>query len=128
LDRVVTTVLAVDAVMRKTKERCLGAEYQMAGLDQDTTGCIYGITSDFEVAQVWVKSRGSVTTLEHQARGTNVVEAQNQDKLVTHASQIYNLIKAFKIPAMFFDSEETKRRISELEGRAASMRAAAQRK
>ena len=100
----------------------------MAGLDRETTGCIYGITSDFEVAQVWVKSCGSTITLEHHARGTNVVEAQNQDKLVPHASQIYNLTKAFKIPAMFFDSEETKRRISELEGRAVSMRAAAQRK
>jgi hypothetical protein len=100
----------------------------MSGLERETTGCIYGITSDFEVAKVWVKSCGSVMTLEHQARGVSVVEVQNQDKLVAHASQIYNLTKAFKIPAMFFDSEETKRKISELEGRAASMRVAAQRK
>ena len=99
----------------------------MAGLDQDTMGCIYGITSEFEVAKVWVKSSGSVVTLEDLARGTNVVEAQYQDRLVSHASQIYNLTRAFKIPAMFFDSEETKRRIAELEGRAASMRAAARR-
>jgi hypothetical protein len=96
----------------------------MVGLDLETMGCIYGITSEFEVAKVWVKSSGSVTTLEHQARGTNVVDAQYQDRLVSHASQIYNLTRAFKIPAMFFDSEETKRKISELEGRAASMRAA----
>jgi hypothetical protein len=100
----------------------------MPGLEQETTGCIYGITSEFEVTKVWVKSCGSAITLEHQARGTNVVEAQDQAKLVPHASQLYNLTRAFKIPAMFFDSEETKRKISELEGRAASMRAAAQRK
>ena len=62
----------------------------MPGLEQETTGCIYGITADFEVAKVWVKSRGSVITLEHQTRGVNVVEVQNQDKLVPHASQIYN--------------------------------------
>src|SRR4030095_10972957 len=99
----------------------------MAGLDLETMGCIYGITLEFEVAKVWVKSSGSVTMLEDQARGTNVVEAEFQDRLVSHASQIYNLTRAFKIPAMFFDAEETKRRISELEGRAASMRAAAQR-
>jgi|EndMetStandDraft_7_1072992.scaffolds.fasta_scaffold32312_3 hypothetical protein len=98
----------------------------MPGLEQETTGCIYGITSDFEVAKIWVKSCGSVMTLEDQARGMNVVEAPNQDKLVPHASQLYNLTRAFKIPTMFFDSEETKRKISELEGRAASMRAAAQ--
>jgi hypothetical protein len=48
--------------------------------------------------------------------------------LVPLASQLYNLTHAFKIPAMFFDSEETKRKSSELEGRAARMRAAAQRK
>jgi len=89
--------------------------------------CIYGITSEFEVAKVWVKSHGSVITLEHVAQGTNVVEAQYRDRLVSHASQIYNLTRAFKIPSMFFDSEETKRRIVELEGRAASMRAAARR-
>ena len=83
--------------------------------------------SEFEVAKVWVKSSGSVTTLENQARSTNVAEAQHQDRLVSHASRIYNLTRAFKIPAMFFDSEETKRRIAELEGRAASMRAAARR-
>ena len=100
----------------------------MAGLDQETTGCIYGITSEFDVAKVWVKSCGSVITLELQERGTNVVEAQNHSKLVPLASQLYNLTHAFKIPAMFFDSEETKRKISELEGRAARMRATAQRK
>ena len=98
----------------------------MPELEQETTGCIYGLTSDFEVAKVWVKSCGSVVTLEHQAGGTNVVEAPNQNKLVPHASQLYNLTRAFKVPAMFFDSEETKRKISELEGRAASMRSAAQ--
>ena len=59
----------------------------MPGLEQETTGCIYGITSDFEVAKIWVKSCGSVMTLEDQARGMNVVEAPNQDKLVPHASQ-----------------------------------------
>ena len=58
----------------------------------------------------------------------NVVEVQDQGKLVQHASQIYNLTHAFKIPAMFLTSEETKRKISELEGRAARMRGAAQQK
>jgi len=93
---------------------------------EETTGCIYGITSDFEVAKVWVKNCGSSVTLEYPERGTTIVEMQNQDKLVPHASQIYNLTKAFKIPAVFFDAEETKRKISELEGKAASMRAVAQ--
>ena len=80
------------------------------------------------MVKVWVKSCASVITLEHQGRGTNVVEAQNHGKLVPLASQLYNLTHAFKIPAMFFDSEESKRKISELEGRAARMRAAAERK
>jgi hypothetical protein len=100
----------------------------MTGLQQDTTGCIYGITSDFEVAKVWVKRCGSSITLEHPERGTEIVETLNQDKLVPHASHIYNLTKAFKIPAVFFDSEETKRRIAELEGKAARMKAVAQNK
>jgi hypothetical protein len=80
------------------------------------------------VAKVWVKRCGSSITLEHHERGTKIVETQNQDKLVPHASQIYNLKKAFKIPALFFDSEETKRKISELEGKAAGMKAVAQKK
>jgi hypothetical protein len=96
--------------------------------EQETTGCIYGITSDFEVAKVWVKRCGSSITLEYHERGTNIVEAQNQDKLVPHASQVYNLTRAFKIPAVFFDSDESKRKISELEGKAAGMKAAAQKK
>ena len=100
----------------------------MMGLEEETTGCIYGITSDFEVAKVWVKSRGTSITLEHQEHGTKIVERHNHDKLVPQAAQFYNLTRAFKIPAIFFDSEESKRRISELEGKAASMRAAAQRK
>ena len=100
----------------------------MTRLEQETTGCIYGITSDFEVAKVWVRRCGSSIALEHDARGTTIVETQNQDKLVPHASQVYNLTKAFKIPALFFDSEETKRKISELEGKAAGMKAIAQKK
>jgi hypothetical protein len=100
----------------------------MTRLEQETTGCVYGITSDFEVARIWVKRSGSSITLEHHERGTKIVETQNQDKLVPHASQVYNLTKAFKIPALFFDSEETKRKISELEGKAAGMKAVAQKK
>jgi hypothetical protein len=100
----------------------------MTRLEPETTGCIYGITSDFEVAKVWVKRSGSSITLEHHERGTTIVETQNQDNLVSHASQTYNLTKAFKIPALFFDSEETQRKISELEGKAAGMKAVAQKK
>jgi hypothetical protein len=96
---------------------------QMSELEEQTTGCIYGITSDFEVAKVWVKSCGSVVTLEHSGQGTKI-EPQDQNKLVAHASQLFGLTKAFKIPTMFSDSEETKRKISELEGKAASMKAA----
>src|SRR5437868_2503497 len=100
----------------------------MTRLEEETTGCIYGITLDFEVAKVWVKRCGSSITMEHHERGTDIVEARNQDRLVSHASQIYNLTKAFKIPATFFDSDETKRKISELEGKAAGMKADAKRK
>jgi hypothetical protein len=63
----------------------------MPELEQETTGRIYEITSEFMVAKVWVKSRGSSVTLEHPERGTTIVETQNQDKLVPHASQISNL-------------------------------------
>jgi hypothetical protein len=113
----------------REEEAMLGRERShMTRLEQETTGCIYGITSDFAVAKVWVKRCGSSITLEHHERGTRIVETQNQDKLVPHASQVYNLTKAFKIPAMFFDADETKRKISELEGKAASMKAAAQKK
>ena len=100
----------------------------MPGLEQETTGCIYGITSDFRVAKVWVKNCGSSITLENDKGGTKIVETRDQGKLVPHASQIFNLTKAFKIPAVFFDSDETKRKISELEGKAASMKAVAQKK
>jgi len=100
----------------------------MPELDQAITGCIYGITSDFEVAKVWVKSSGSKITLEHDGSGSNIVETQDQPNLALHASHLFGLTRAFKIPAMFFDSEESKRRISELEGKAAGMRAAAQKK
>jgi hypothetical protein len=105
------------------RERC-----KMTSQEQETTGCIYGITSDFTVAKVWVKRHGSSITLEHHERGTKSVEAEHQDKLVPHASQVFNLTKAFKIPVMFFDSDETKRKISELEGKAAGMKAVAQKK
>jgi hypothetical protein len=100
----------------------------MTRLEQETTGCIYGVTSDFEVAKVWVKRCGSSIPLEHREHGSKIVETHNQDKLVAHASQVYNLTKAFKIPALFFDSEETKRRISVLEVKAADMKAIAQKK
>lgn len=100
----------------------------MTTLDQEPTDCIYGITSDFEVAKIWVRRSGAVVTLQPHERGIDVVETPNQDNLVSHASQIYSLTRAFKIPAMFFDTEETKRKISELQGKAAAMKASAQRR
>ena len=100
----------------------------MTSLEQEPTDCIYGITSDFEVTKVWVRRSGSSVTLQPHERGTDIVDTLHQDNVVSHASQIYSLTKAFKIPAMFFDTEETKRKISELHGRAAAMKANAQRK
>jgi hypothetical protein len=100
----------------------------MTKLQEGTTDCIYGITSDYDVAKVWVKRCGSSVTLEYLERGTKIVETHTQDKLVAHASQVYNLTKAFKVPAMFFDSEETTRRIADLKGKAASLKSAAQKK
>ena len=45
------------------------------------------------------------------------------DRTITPASA-----NKFKIPAMFFDSEETKRKISDLEGKAAGLKADARKK
>jgi len=89
----------------------------MTSLEQEPTDCIYGITPDFEVAKVWVRRSGSSVTLQPHERGADIVDTLHQDNLVSHASQIYSLTKAFKIPAMFFDTEETKRKNLELHGR-----------
>jgi hypothetical protein len=100
----------------------------VANEEQETTGCIYGITPDFAVAKVWVKRCGLNITFEDHEHATKLVEPENQDKLVPHASQVYNLTRAFRIPAMFFDADETKRKIAELAGKAADMKADAQKK
>jgi 1,2-phenylacetyl-CoA epoxidase PaaB subunit len=97
----------------------------MTSLQQEPTDCIYGITSEFEVAKIWVRRSGAIVTLQPHDRGQDSVDTPNQDNLVSHASRIYSLTRAFKIPAMFSDTEEAKRKISELQGKAAAMKASA---
>src|SRR5439155_18224540 len=58
----------------------------------------------------------------------NLISETSARAYFSRCPQVYNLTKAFKIPALFFDSEETKRKISELEGKAAGMKAVARRK